>query len=398
VKLLLKRARWWNGDAEGHGDIRTAGGVIAEIGRGLAAKRRERTVDADGLLVLPGLINCHDHLGLNLLPHLGTPPYMDFYAWAEEIYRPDEQPIRDVLRVGLRDRLRWGGYRNLMAGVTTVAHHDPYHRLWFGARFPVQVLKQYGWSHSLGFATDPARDYRHSRGPYLIHAAEGLNGRSSSEVDELVRLGLLGPRTVIVHAVAVSERQQSCLEAADCSVVWCPSSNFRLYGRTAPIDRYLGRLRIGLGTDSTISGTPHLLDELRVAHQSGLASPMDVLRMVTTTAAEILGLGGGQGRVEPGGCADVMAVPDAPGTPGDALLAATPADVALVLVGGEPRLAGEAQASQLGLGSPNARTAGRPTWMAGDIAALRRRIRLSAGAAPLEANPLWSMLTGSDGL
>ena len=303
MKLLLKRTRWWNGEAEGHGDIRVALGVVAELGRGLVAQRGERTVDAEGSLVLPGLINCHDHLDLNLLPHLGCPPYSDFYAWAEEIYRPEEPPIRDILRIRLRDRLRWGGYKNLIAGATTVAHHDRYHPLWFGARFPVRVLKRYAWSHSLGFAADPARDYGRSRGPYLIHAAEGINGRSSSEVDELGRLGLLGRRTVIVHALAVTESQQRCLESAGCSVVWCPSSNLQLYGRTAPVDRYLGRLRVGLGTDSTISGTPHLLDELRVAHHSGLASAMDLLRMVTTTAAEILGLEDGQGRIEQGACA-----------------------------------------------------------------------------------------------
>ena len=77
---------------------------------------------------MPGLISCHDHLGLNLLPPLGAPPYGNMYEWADEIYNPEQPPISNVLRVRLRDRLRWGAVRNLIAGVTTVMHHDPYYR------------------------------------------------------------------------------------------------------------------------------------------------------------------------------------------------------------------------------------------------------------------------------
>ena len=49
-------------DRELHGaDLRIAGGRIAEIGH-LAPASGEEVLDASGLLVLPGLINAHQHL------------------------------------------------------------------------------------------------------------------------------------------------------------------------------------------------------------------------------------------------------------------------------------------------------------------------------------------------
>ena len=48
-------------------DIRVRDGIIVEIGDGLAATGGAREVDADGLLVLPGGIDPHVHLGGNLV-------------------------------------------------------------------------------------------------------------------------------------------------------------------------------------------------------------------------------------------------------------------------------------------------------------------------------------------
>jgi cytosine/adenosine deaminase-related metal-dependent hydrolase len=392
VKLLLKNLRWWAGDSEGRGDLRVRRGVVSEVGRGLLAARGERQLDLGGLLALPGLINSHDHLHLDLLPHLGHPPYDNFYQWATEIYRPDDPPIRDVMRVALVDRLRWGGYRNLIAGVTTVVHHDPYERRWLGAGFPVRVLERYGWSHSLGYATDPARDFSRSRGPYLIHAAEGVDRTASTEIAQLDEMGLLGPRTVLVHGIAITAGQQRRLEEAGCAVVWCPSSNLHLYGHTARVRELKQRLAIALGTDSTISGAPHLLDELRVARETGLATPSELLHMVTAGAAAIFGFDDGRGRLGAGLPADLLLVPDAGGSPAEILLRTTVCDVALVAVRGQPGLANASLAQELDLGDPNVRIAGTPKWVEPGLVMLRRRILDLVGPAGLAASPLWSMI------
>ncbi|MFN8007668.1 MAG: amidohydrolase, partial [Terriglobia bacterium] len=111
-------------------------------------------IDLHGCQVLPGLINAHDHLGFGLFPRLGNGPYADAKTWATEIYRPDESPLRELLSVSKPTRLFWGGLRNLLSGVTTVCHHNPYDEMTFRNHFPVRVAEAYRWIHSLDFFSD----------------------------------------------------------------------------------------------------------------------------------------------------------------------------------------------------------------------------------------------------
>jgi len=189
MNLLLKNIRIYSQGREYMGDLRTRKGRIIERARGLGPKRRERVLDLSGYLALPGLINSHDHLGLNLFPRLGKPPYSNFYAWVDDIYHPDESPIRDVLQVPLADRLWWSAYKNLISGVTTVIHHDPYYRKVFNRKFPIKILKNYGWAHSLRYGDNVPGAFKKSRGkPFIIHAAEGVDEESSREIVELDRM------------------------------------------------------------------------------------------------------------------------------------------------------------------------------------------------------------------
>lgn len=413
VRLLLRNLRWHSEGRDRHGDLRLAGGRVAEAGRGLVPRRRERVLDAADHLALPGLVNGHDHLDLNLFPRLGEGTYANFYEWVEAIYHPDGSPIREVLRVGLRDRLWWGAYRNLVSGVTTVVHHDPYYwwvfgrqllgrrlvrRRLFGRPYPVRVLRRYAWCHSLGgpelgYGGDPATAFRRAGGrPFILHAAEGTDARAAGEVDRLRELGLLGPSTVLVHAIAVDARQRELLAATGTSVVWCPASNLGLYGATAPVGELHGKVKIALGTDSTLTGSPTLFDELRAAAATGLVEPAALLEMVTTQAARVFALDDGRGTLRPGGPADLLLLADDGRPAAERLLAATPGDAALVLAGGRPRVASAWASAALGLGAPNARVGGRPAWLYGDFAGLRERVESLAGADVLGRNPLWPTL------
>src|SRR5271168_1807034 len=150
-------------------------------------------LNLDGHLILPGLINCHDHLEFNLFPRLGRGPYPNASAWAEDIYHPDRSPVKEHLAVPKEVRLAWGGLKNLLSGVTTVAHHNPYDAKVFEDGFPVRVVKRYGWAHSLDFSSDLAGSYGAvSKGwPFLIHAAEGRDKKAATEIEELERAGVL---------------------------------------------------------------------------------------------------------------------------------------------------------------------------------------------------------------
>ncbi len=388
--MLLRHLHWYSKGRDGYGDIRVTRGKIEETGKGLATRLREKAIELGDYLALPGLINPHDHLEFNLLPRPGNPPYSNFTAYADEIYRPKETPLREVLNISLRDRLLWGGYKNLISGVTRDCHHNPFHPV-LGSGFPVRVAREVAWSHSLRYSPDPRDDYRKAAGrPFVIHAAEGVDEAARLEIEELDRLGILRPNTIIVHGIALGQAEISLLEAAGAALIWCPVSNLSLFAHTAPLARLRGRVPVTLGSDSLLTGSSTLFDEIRAARDTGLAAPEELLAMVTTTASEIFRFPAGTGTLQSGADADLMVVPDTGQTPAETLLRSRPGDLRLVLVRGKVQLAGNKCA---GFRS-NVLVEGRPKFVRGRLARLKSRMarRLGNEAHEVTATPLWRMI------
>src|SRR5262249_39823413 len=129
---------------------------------------------------------------------------------------------------------------------------------------------------------------------------------------------------------------------AQAGLVWCPASNIFLFGKTAAIrgllDEQPRAMRVALGTDSRLTGANDLLDELRVARDTGSASSGELLGMVTTGAADLRRLRQG-GRLSVGGRADFIVIGKGGADAASALLETTRRDVALVSVGGRPLVA-----------------------------------------------------------
>jgi cytosine/adenosine deaminase-related metal-dependent hydrolase len=400
VSLVLHDVRWASRGRTGRGDLRIARGRIAELAGQCAPRRGDIVLELSGRWVLPGLINGHDHLGLNLLPRLGNPPYASFYDWAEEIYRPDESPIADMNRVPMADRLAWGAWRNVFGGATSVAQHDPWRAPPFSFQqisrnfreraFPVTVVRC-AWGHSLGYEPDLPSRYRPDR-PFVVHAAEGVDERAHGEVAELERLGLLQANTVLVHAMALSDDDLALLARRRCKVVWCPASNVRLYGQSARVAMLLrAGVTVVLGTDSTLSGGLTLLHELQQAAQTGEASPDELIAMVTHAAATAFGLQDSRGALEPGGRADLIVVPDR-GAPSDSLLGALPRDLQLVLAAGRPLLADPELAGALALGPANLTVDNVRRWI--DVRFVRLRERIATALGPdYPHGDLWRLVS-----
>jgi cytosine/adenosine deaminase-related metal-dependent hydrolase len=305
-----------------------------------------QTLDLRGHLLLPGLINAHDHLEFNLFPRLGRRIYANAGEWAADIHRTNESPVREHLRVPKETRLFWGGMKNLLSGVTMVAHHNPYDESVFDGPFPVRVLRRFGWAHSLGFSPDIATRYRNTPPdqPFIVHAGEGTDECARSEVHMLDRRGLLGGRTVLVHGLGFDDAGLNLLAERRASLVWCPSSNLLTYGRTL---RH--QAAAALGTDSAISAAGDMIDELQIAHRQCGAQPEQLYGMVTENAAHILRT-----------CAqaDFVAVDDHGQTPAEALVNLQPE---LVVVGGRVHLISEQIAKPAGFYAIH--LAGRGRWL-----------------------------------
>jgi cytosine/adenosine deaminase-related metal-dependent hydrolase len=297
-------------------------------------------IDVSGYLLLPGLINGHDHLEFGLFPRLSRGLYSNAREWAGDIYHTDASPIREHRAVPKPVRLVWGGIRNLLSGVTTVAHHNPYDEVTFGDRFPVRVIREFGWAHSIDFTPDLVERFAATPDawPFIVHGAEGTDVTARSEIRQLEALAVLNDRTVIVHANAAGPDEIEILRARGCAIVWCPSSNLATYGRTLTHETIRSGIPIALGTDSSLTAEIDLIDEIRLAKEQCDLTAEEVYEMVTTKAAAVFRLRRCEGTLQVGGVADLVAVKDTGQTPAEAILDLHPE---VVMVEGQVRLMSE---------------------------------------------------------
>ena len=309
-------------------------------GEGDAASSDSVVVDLEGRWLMPGLLNGHDHLDFSTFPLLGRPPYANVYAWARDVDAGAGDPsVTAALAVPLVDRLFLGGLRNLLAGVTAVAHHNPFHRSMARDDFPVRVLQKYDFAHSPGLNPRLRKTYRTTdrRIPWMIHAGEGTDEASRQEFGRLVEENVLRQNTVIIHGIAFGADEALRTAEARAALVWCPESNRRLYGSTADVALFLAAgVKVGLGSDSPVSGVRDPLSNLAAARGERVLDDEGLLRLATLGTAEATRLP--VGGLEGGDDADLLAV-----TSREALLAGDRRAVALVMVRGrrlygEPRL------------------------------------------------------------
>jgi len=297
-------------------------------------------VDLENYLILPGLINAHDHLEFNLFPRLGNGPYPNYEEWANDIYRPELSPIREHLSIPKHTRLWWGGIKNLLCGVTTVCHHNPYEEVVFDGAFPVRVLKRYGWAHSIAFEKDLTLAFRStaSGAPFIIHLAEGTDARSQNEIIALNQLGALDSRTVIVHGVGLTADGHVLRRRKGATLVWCPTSNRFTIGATLDARTICLEERIALGSDSTLTAHGDLLDEIHAAHDEEGVTADAIYEMVTESAAAILRLSDGEGKIQVGSIANLIAFRESNATPAETLVRAGLNQIELVMIAGKLQL------------------------------------------------------------
>ena len=188
----------------------------------------DRVVRAPKGEVRRGLINAHDHLHRNHYGRLGAPPYANAYEWARDIQSRNRIEIARGRELPRREALLHGAWKNLIAGVTHAFHHDDWEPD-FEIGFPLNVIKL-PTADSLGMTPAPLM---RPAGPFAMHVAEGVDAAAAEEIRELDRRGFLTPDFMAVHAVGADDDGVIALRRAGCAVIWCPSSNRFLFGRTA---------------------------------------------------------------------------------------------------------------------------------------------------------------------
>lgn len=373
--MVIRGARCALGPQDtAHASVQIAGGRITALVSSTCALPDTdsdcESIDLSGFLLLPGLVNAHDHLEFALFPRLGNPPYQNYIEWGDDIHSRFPDLIAKHRAVPKEIRLWWGGLRNLLCGVTTVCHHNP---LWPELQregFPVRVVQDYGWGHSLALGGDlrQAHAATPARRPFIVHACEGVDQRAREELRELDQLGLLDQSTVLVHGLAIDRNGVALMRDRQVSLIVCPSSNNFLFGQLPDISVLSGVEKIALGNDSPLTAEGDLLDEIRFTTRCCGISALAAYRMVTTAAAAILRLGDAQGSIQEHGVGDLIAVRDTGHDPAATLRTLSMIDVELVMIGGRVQLASPAIMERI---PPEAKQGLEPLSIDGSIRWLR---------------------------
>lgn len=335
---------------------------------------RTNDIDLEGFLLLPGFINAHDHLQYALHPRMGNPPYKNYVEWGEDIHASLPSMISHYKSLPRDIRLWWGAIRNLLCGVTTVCHHDPFWPALHAVGYPINVLRDYGWAHSTKLAPDIRRVWNGTpeNSPFFVHACEGTDDLSQRELADLDNLGMLNARTVIVHGLALDEQGIELLQKRQAALILCPSSNQFLYNQLPDMEKLREVKNIALGNDSPLTAAGDLLDEVRFAVEQAAIPIAKVYQMITALPAAILRLKNGEGHIRESGCADLIAVRDNGECPQDKLPGLSWKDVELVMIAGEVQLASEFVMQRL---PPTVRQGMEPLWIEGHIRWLRAPVR-----------------------
>jgi 5-methylthioadenosine/S-adenosylhomocysteine deaminase len=147
---------------------------------------------------------------------------------------------------------------------------------------------------------------------------ESMRRHGVRPLARLDRLGLVTERLLAVHAVHLDAEDLALLGRRGARVVHCPTSNLKLACGIAPVSALLRQgVELTLGTDSAASNNRlDLLAEIRLAAllakgasgDAAVLPAMQALECATIGAARALGLDDRIGSIEPGKCADLIAI------------------------------------------------------------------------------------------
>jgi cytosine/adenosine deaminase-related metal-dependent hydrolase len=243
-------------------------------------------LDFNGAIAFPGLVNSHDHLEFNLYPKLGNMVYKDYVEWGIDIHLKNNDVINMIERVPYELRYKWGLYKNLLCGVTTVAHHGKGKNFKFDGM--PDTINHYNYLHSVQLETNWKLKLNLSFNlePFVIHIGEGVNSNSSKEIDQLLKWNLTGRKIVGVHGISLDKKRSMKFKA----VVWCPDSNLFLYKKTACILDLKKNTEILFGSDSTLSSDWNVWNHIRLARNLGCLNDQELFKSITYGAAKVWGL------------------------------------------------------------------------------------------------------------
>ncbi len=158
--------------------------------------------------------------------------------------------------------------------------------------------------------------------PFCIHAAETrqeqqliIDPQDTSPIRHLFALNLLDKSSVLIHCVWLDDEDREIIQKSGAGVIVCPQSHFKLASGVAQTTEMLAQgIPVGIGTDGSASNNSlDLFREMDILAKSQKSRTLDatampahaVLAAATETNAKILGLPG-IGKIATGNSADLI--------------------------------------------------------------------------------------------
>ena len=340
----------------------------------------EERLDARGMLVMPGMIVSHTHFYGTFARgmYIPGPPMKDFPEILQRLWWPldralDEESVRYSAFVPILDAIRYGattlidhhasnrfidGSLDVIADVVEetgiraalcyeVSDRDGPEVAEAGIRENVRFIKKaremanpriaatFGLHAALTLSDETldrcvAEAEAIGHQGFHIHAAEGPADREHSlaeygipTIDRLAQRGILGPKTIVAHAIVIDAWEMSILSSTETWITHQPRSNMNNGVGVADIPAMLrGHMKVVLGNDGFSND---VFEEMRVAyllHKVARNDPrilpadqlLDIV-MVNNAALAQQFFGQTFGRLQPGAVADVILVDYDPPTP-----------------------------------------------------------------------------------
>ena len=358
------------------GEVLVEGDIITCVAASCAASAGSATasvVQTNGI-ILPGMIDAHNHILFDIMDETDWSPtksYMNHNQWTAEPRYSAMVDAKQYLNgeAGSTADLgcemdKYGELKGLVAGTTSiVGAANPTNRACYGtlARTIDQTPNGLGADKIQVATLFPATSAADgvcgnftdgSTDAYLIHIAEGVDATALAEFTKLGTITttdncLYNPKTTIVHGTALGTTELTTMATNSMGLVWSPRSNVFLYGagidltKTTNIPFAISKgINVSIAPDWSMGGSQNMLDELRFADKvdntawGNILTTKMLVQMATSNAAKNLGLSAKLGSIAVGLKADLMVISGDPAAPYDAVLAARPRDVQLVMVGG----------------------------------------------------------------
>lgn len=308
------------------------------------------SVNVDNAVLIPGMINGHDHLLGTYYPRVGNGPYENWLPWDNDL---KSSPVyQERQQIENRDLYLLGGYRNLVSGVTTVSDHiphfvgDPYYDI-----LPMKAIRHFALAHSVGqmaLAWGDGIEAEYQKAvkediPFITHISEGFDSETVENIRTVDRMGAVGDHSVFIHGIAFSESDMDLIKKKKASVVWCADSNWFMFTETTDIKMLLDKgINVCVGTDSPMSGGQNILTEMKFDRDLyeelyGEELPDETIyKMVTENPAHAFKLKR-LGQIKDGYIADLVLIRQTERTAYGSVVNAELKDILLVVINGVPR-------------------------------------------------------------